>query len=381
MTIQLVKASNGMHTGSSTLDINDGDLFDAQRRIGQQVFAMLAESGASVDETLHAALGGTTGDAYDLYLRGRAELHTRSAESLQNAQQFFEAALRLDEDFAAAHASLAQLYLVSRYYLRLDPERAGDLARSAAGRALELDPNNVDALLVSASKGIELGTHLRMDEVLREHVPSPVMERFCVLSGPSFAREVAEAAPTAVVVASHDEEAGRRVQEAFQTGWFRVYTNLDVVGVEIAGALKNVIALAAGVTAGLGYGHNTMAALITRGLAEMARLGVAMGARSATFYGLAGVGDLVLTCTGALSRNRTVGYRLGRGETLADILVDMKAVAEGVKTAEAVRELARLNDVEMPIAEQVYAIVHEGRTPATAVRALMLRDPKPEDWS
>ncbi len=238
-----------------------------------------------------------------------------------------------------------------------------------------------DALLVSASKGIELGTHLRMDEVLREHVPSPVMERFCVLSGPSFAREVAEAAPTAVVVASHDEEAGRRVQEAFQTGWFRVYTNLDVVGVEIAGALKNVIALAAGVTAGLGYGHNTMAALITRGLAEMARLGVAMGARSATFYGLAGVGDLVLTCTGALSRNRTVGYRLGRGETLADILVDMKAVAEGVKTAEAVRELARLNDVEMPIAEQVYAIVHEGRTPATAVRALMLRDPKPEDWS
>lgn len=150
VTIQLVKASNGMHTGSSTLDINDGDLFDAQRRIGQQVFAMLAESGASVDETLHAALGGTTGDAYDLYLRGRAELHTRSAESLQNAQQFFEAALRLDEDFAAAHAGLAQLYLVSRYYLRLDPERAGDLARSAAGRALELDPNNVDALLVSA---------------------------------------------------------------------------------------------------------------------------------------------------------------------------------------------------------------------------------------
>ena len=238
-----------------------------------------------------------------------------------------------------------------------------------------------DALLVSASKGVELGTLLRMDEVFAEVVPESAMERFCVLSGPSFAREVAARTPTAVVVASRDQRAAELAQASFQTPWFRVYTNLDVTGVELGGALKNVIALAAGVTAGLGYGHNTTAALITRGLAEMNRLGVAMGAKSTTFYGLAGLGDLVLTCTGSLSRNRTVGYRLGRGESLDEILSDMTAVAEGVKTAEAVRALAIRHDVEMPITEQVYAIVHEGVSPADAVRTLMLRDPKREDWS
>lgn len=238
-----------------------------------------------------------------------------------------------------------------------------------------------DALLVSASKGIELGSLLRMDQVLHEVLGSERMERFCVLSGPSFAREVAERAPTAVVVASRTEEVARRAQDAFQTPWFRVYTNLDVVGVELGGALKNVVALSAGVAAGLGYAHNTAAALVTRGLAEMTRLGVAMGARQATFYGLAGMGDLVLTCTGALSRNRTVGYRLGQGESLTSILDDMSAVAEGVKTASAVHELARRHGVEMPIAEQVYAIVEEGRSPDDALKALMLRDPKPEEWS
>jgi glycerol-3-phosphate dehydrogenase (NAD(P)+) len=238
-----------------------------------------------------------------------------------------------------------------------------------------------DVLLVSASKGIELGSLLRMDQVLSEVLGPERMERFCVLSGPSFAHEVAERAPTAVVVASGGEEVALRAQEAFQTPWFRVYTNLDVVGVELGGALKNVVALAAGVAAGLGYAHNTAAALVTRGLAEMSRLGVAMGARPATFYGLAGMGDLVLTCTGALSRNRTVGYRLGQGESLTSILDDMTAVAEGVKTARAVHELARRHGVEMPIAEQVYAIVEEGRSPDEALRALMLRDPKPEEWS
>jgi glycerol-3-phosphate dehydrogenase (NAD(P)+) len=207
------------------------------------------------------------------------------------------------------------------------------------------------------------------------------MARFCVLSGPSFAAEVAREAPTAVVVASGDPEAAQRAQSLFQTGYFRVYTNPDVVGVELAGALKNVIALAAGTAAGLGYGHNTLAAVVTRGLAEITRLGLALGAERATFSGLAGMGDLVLTCTGDLSRNRTVGYRLGRGETLEDILADMKAVAEGVKTAEAAYALARRHGVEMPITEQVYAIVHEGRRPSEALRSLMLRDPKPEEWS
>ncbi|HET9949186.1 MAG TPA: NAD(P)H-dependent glycerol-3-phosphate dehydrogenase [Longimicrobiales bacterium] len=237
-----------------------------------------------------------------------------------------------------------------------------------------------EALVVSASKGIELGTLLRMDEVLAEVLPPALMARFCALSGPSFAQEVAAGTPTAVVIASRDAGAAERARSFFQTPVFRVYTNDDVVGVELGGAVKNVVALAAGATAGLGYGHNTMAALITRGLAEMTRLGVAMGARRETFSGLAGLGDLVLTCTGALSRNRTVGFRLGRGEALTDILADMSAVAEGVETAKAVCELARRHGVEMPITEQMHAILYEGRAPADAVRALMSRDPKPEDW-
>jgi glycerol-3-phosphate dehydrogenase (NAD(P)+) len=251
--------------------------------------------------------------------------------------------------------------------------------RSAMAQAAgSLEP---DALILSASKGVELHTLLRMDEVLSEVLPAAAMENFCALSGPSFAAEVAGGAPTAVVVASRDEAKAVMAQDIFQTPAFRVYTNTDVVGVELGGALKNVVAIAAGVTAGLGYGHNTMAALITRGLAEITRLGLAVGAEKATFYGLAGLGDLVLTCTGSLSRNRTVGYRLGKGETLDHILSEMTAVAEGVKTTEAVFELARRHDVEMPITEQMYAILYDGRSPSDALRALMTRDPKPEEWS
>jgi glycerol-3-phosphate dehydrogenase (NAD(P)+) len=238
-----------------------------------------------------------------------------------------------------------------------------------------------DALVVSASKGIEIATLRRMDEVVRDVLGAEHMRRFCALSGPSFSAEVAREEPTAVVVASEAPEAARQVQALFQTGFFRVYTNADVIGVELAGALKNVIALAAGATSGLGFGHNTLAALITRGLAEITRLGLAVGAERATFSGLAGMGDLVLTCTGALSRNRTVGQRLGRGERLDAILSEMKAVAEGVKTVEAAHALAARHGVEMPITEQVYRIIHDGRAPADALRALMLRDPKPEEWS
>jgi len=238
-----------------------------------------------------------------------------------------------------------------------------------------------DAILVSASKGIELGSLLRMDQVLGAVLPESVMARFCVLSGPSFAAEVAQGAPTAVVIACRDEAVAVLARDLFLTPTFRVYTNTDVIGVELGGALKNVVALAAGATAGLGYGHNTLAALITRGLAEITRLGVAMGAEKATFYGLAGVGDLVLTCTGSLSRNRTVGYRLGTGEKLDAILSDMSAVAEGVKAAEAVRELAGRHGVEMPIMEQMYQIVHEGQDPSEALRVLMSREPKAEEWS
>ena len=235
--------------------------------------------------------------------------------------------------------------------------------------------------LVSASKGIETSTLRRMDEVLRDTLGVDRMKGFTVLSGPSFALEVAREAPTAVVAASTDRAAAERVQKLFQNRYFRVYTNPDVVGVELGGALKNVIALAAGMTSGLGFGHNTLAALITRGLAEMARLGQAVGARPATFAGLAGMGDLVLTCTGELSRNRTVGVRLGRGESLASILGEMSAVAEGVKTAQAAHDLAQKHGVQMPITSEVKAILVDGRSAREALSNLMQRDPKPEEWA
>lgn len=236
------------------------------------------------------------------------------------------------------------------------------------------------ATVVSASKGIETRTLKRMDQVLGEILPREVMERFTVLSGPSFALEVAREAPTLVVAASADVAAAEAVQGAFQNRTFRVYTNPDVIGVELGGALKNVIAVAAGVAAGLGFGHNTMAALITRGLAEMTRLGLALGARRETFAGLAGMGDLVLTCTGELSRNRTVGFRLGQGESLEEILGPMRSVAEGVKTVQAVQVLARERQVEMPITAEVHAMLMEGRPPREALDNLMSRAPKPEDW-
>ena len=236
-----------------------------------------------------------------------------------------------------------------------------------------------DALVVSASKGVETTTLRRMDEVMSEILSTAQMDGFTVLSGPSFALEVARKIPTAVVAASDNADAALAVQDLFQTKHFRVYTGSDVIGVELGGALKNVIALGAGVAAGLGCGHNTTAALVTRGLAEMRRLGVAMGAHASTFAGLAGMGDLFLTCTGTLSRNRTVGYRLGQGESLDTILGEMSAVAEGVATAHAVHDLAAQYGVEMPIAEEVFGIVSLGADPEQALKNLMQRDLKPED--
>ncbi len=238
-----------------------------------------------------------------------------------------------------------------------------------------------DAVVVSASKGIETSTLRTMDEVLSSVLSPPQMKGFSALSGPSFAVEVVREAPTAVVVASRSEAASAEIQDLFQTDYFRVYTATDVIGVELGGALKNVIALGAGVAAGLGFGPNTLAALMTRGLAEIRRLGVAMGARPATFSGLAGMGDLVLTCSVDLSRNRTVGYRLGKGESLEEILRDMNQVAEGVRTTQAVHDLAKRYGVEMPIAREVHGMLVSGTRPSQALRSLMARDPKPEEWS
>lgn len=250
------------------------------------------------------------------------------------------------------------------------------VVRGVIGKALPAI--SADALIVSASKGIELGTLMTVSQVYEELLPASLFGRFAALSGPSFAREVAQEMPTAVVAAAVDESVARRVQEVFIAPYFRVYTNTDIIGVELGGAIKNVIALAAGISDGLGFGNNARAALITRGLAEMTRLGRAMGARSETFAGLAGMGDLVLTCTGDLSRNRTVGMKLGQGMSLAEILGEMRMVAEGVKTTESARNLARRLGVDMPITEKVYSILYEGKPAREAVVELMTRDLKAE---
>jgi glycerol-3-phosphate dehydrogenase (NAD(P)+) len=231
---------------------------------------------------------------------------------------------------------------------------------------------------VSATKGLEPGTHLRVSEVVAQVVSPKFAPRIAVISGPSFAAEAARGEPTAVVLASRDAALATELQEEFAGPNFRLYTNDDVLGVELAGAMKNVMAIAAGACQGLGLGSNALAALITRGLAEMARLAVALGARSETLSGLAGLGDLVLTCTGSLSRNRFVGIELGKGRALGEILANMRMVAEGVHTTEPLLALAREHQIEMPITEQVNAILHAGKSPQNAIREIMERPPKRE---
>ena len=236
-----------------------------------------------------------------------------------------------------------------------------------------------ETLFVSCTKGLEDGTLLRMTEVIADVLRSrKFTPRIGALSGPSFAKEVARGDPTAVTVASVDSEVTLAVQQAFTDSRFRVYTNDDVIGVELGGALKNTIAIAAGVCNGLGLGHNSVAALITRGLAEMARL-VVGGGRLDTMAGLAGLGDLVLTCTGDLSRNRSVGVELGKGRKLSDIIAGMHgAVAEGVFTTKAAVGLARKKNVEMPITEQMFAILENGKSPQQAIEDLMTRAARSE---
>jgi glycerol-3-phosphate dehydrogenase (NAD(P)+) len=225
--------------------------------------------------------------------------------------------------------------------------------------------------VVLGSKGIEEGTLALPFEVAAEELGGP--DRIAVISGPSFAAEVATGRAAAIVAAAPNPDIAARVQESLSGRGLRLYTNDDVVGVQVAGALKNVIAIAAGVVEGLGLGHNALAALVTRGIAEMRRLGVAMGGRAETFSGLAGLGDLVLTCTGSLSRNRKVGLDLARGERIEDILATTRHVAEGVRTCDSALALARRHGVEMPIVEEVHRILHDAAVPADAVRRLMTR--------
>jgi glycerol-3-phosphate dehydrogenase (NAD(P)+) len=238
-----------------------------------------------------------------------------------------------------------------------------------------------EAIIVSATKGLEENSLLRMTEVIAQVLTGDHRQppRIGALSGPSFALEAARGDPTAITIASHDTELARTVQQEFSNASFRVYTNEDPIGVELGGALKNIIAIAAGISAGLGLGHNSVAALITRGLAEMTRLVVACGGKAETMAGLAGMGDLLLTCTGGLSRNRSVGFELGRGRKLPEILAGMHGmVAEGIFTTTAAVGLARSHGVEMPITEQMHSILHDGKAPREAIYQLMTRSAKSE---
>jgi glycerol-3-phosphate dehydrogenase (NAD(P)+) len=273
-------------------------------------------------------------------------------------------------------------------------QATGDMAEALAGAEIVLTvvPSHVcrtvyeqmlpdlrpAMVFVSATKGIDTERRLRMSEVIQDTVGQRFAPQLTVLSGPSFALEVARGDPTAVVVASEDREAARLVQQTFSSRTLRLYTSNDVVGVELGGAVKNIIAIAAGVVDGLGLGHNPTAALITRGLAEMTRLACACGARRDTLAGLAGMGDLVLTCTGHLSRNRSVGVELGKGRQLAEIIGPMRMVAEGVRTTKAAVALALEKGVEVPITQQVNRILESEVSPREAIRELMERTLKDE---
>jgi glycerol-3-phosphate dehydrogenase (NAD(P)+) len=282
--------------------------------------------------------------------------------------------IRLDSGLEAT-ASLEHALAGARYVVSVSPaQHVRTVMAEAASTMLP------DALVIGASKGIETKSLKTMAQVHAEVLPRAAAARATFLSGPSFALEVARERPTAVTIASHSTDAADEAQLLFQTQYFRCYTSSDVVGVELGGALKNVIAVAAGMAVGLDLGHNALAALITRGLAEMARLGTRLGANPLTLSGLAGMGDLILTCTGGLSRNRHVGVELGRGRRLEEVLAGMTMVAEGVETTRAAHALAQRADIEMPIVAEVHAVLFEGRTAAEALENLMLREPKAELW-
>lgn len=235
-----------------------------------------------------------------------------------------------------------------------------------------------EVLILSLAKGIEVDSLMRMSEVIESELPEEFRKRIGVLSGPNHAEEVSRQIPSATVISALDRKVALKLQEIFMTPYFRVYTNPDIVGVELGGATKNVIAIAAGISDGLGYGDNTKASLMTRGLAEMTRLGVAIGARPLTFSGLSGVGDLIVTCTSRHSRNRAVGEKIGKGMTLEEVSRDMRMVAEGVRTSLAIRCLAEKHGVEMPITKNVTEVLYEGKDPRNCVSDLMTRGAKDE---
>jgi len=276
--------------------------------------------------------------------------------------------ITLPDDLRITH-SIDDAVKKARYVLNAVPAQ---YTRAVFKEAFPFIPDQ--AIIISASKGIERGTLLTVSCILKELSARPV----AVLSGPSFAKEVIKKLPAAVTLATEDKNIGFILQEMFNINNFRVYTHDDIVGVEIGGALKNVMAIASGISDSLGLGNNARASLITRGLVEMTRLGVAMGAKEKTFSGLSGIGDLVLTCTSPLSRNYTVGIKLGQGMKLKEILDQTKSVAEGVATAESAFELSKKYNIEMPIIEQVYRVLYKDKDPFLAVKDLLERSLKTE---
>lgn len=324
--------------------------------------------------------GGSFGTAMALHLARKDYpvtiwAHDKTvAETMQTTREnkTYLPGVVLPENLTATH-SLESATRGKRLVLQVNPSHATRQVMTQAAAFLE-----PDAVIVNCTKGLENETLKTMSELLMEILPESNRQRLAYLSGPSFAREVALGAPTAVTIASRHRDVAQFCQSIFTTDRFRVYTTEDIVGAELASALKNVIAVAAGISDGLGFGHNTRAALITRGVAEILRLGKKMGANEMTFLGLSGMGDLVLTCTGDLSRNRQVGIQLGQGKKLSDILSHMKMVAEGVKTAKAAWALAQKHDVDMPIIEQIYRVIFENKDPRAAVNDLMTRESKSE---
>jgi glycerol-3-phosphate dehydrogenase (NAD(P)+) len=308
-----------------------------------------------------------SGKGYDITLW----VHGKDlAEEINNTRinSIYLPNIKLPDDMKVTN-SIDEAVKKARYVLNAVPAQ---YTRSVFKEAI---PYIIDeAIIISVSKGIERGTLLTVSSILKELSDHPV----AVLSGPSFAKEVIKKLPTAVTLATEDKNTGFILQEVFTTNNFRVYTHDDIPGVEIGGALKNVMAIASGISDSLGLGNNARASLITRGLIEMTRLGIAMGAKERTFSGLSGIGDLVLTCTSPLSRNYTVGVKLGQGIKLKDFLNQTKSVAEGVATAESAYELSKKYNIEMPIVEQVYKVIYQDKDPVLAVKDLMERSLKSE---
>ncbi len=323
--------------------------------------------GAGSWGTALADLLAGNGYAVDLWAYEKEVVESITAD---RENRFFLPEIILEKNLRAS-GDIAEVVSGKDLVLMVTPSHE---MRRVAGLAAAHIPD--DAIVVSASKGIENQSHLTMTGILESLLPHK--NRLAVLSGPSFAMEVAQKMPTVVTAAASDIGVANDVQAIFAAPHFRVYTNTDAIGVELGGAVKNVIAIASGIVDGMQLGLNSRAALITRGLVEIRRLGIRLGANPHTFAGLAGVGDLILTCTGSLSRNHTVGKMIGEGMKLDDILKAMRMVAEGVKTAKSVYNLSRKLGVEMPIAQSVYAVLYEDLPPRNALHRLMTRDLKSE---